>query len=199
MILFQSIFILLFTLSAFQNDGWKFEFEKEAIKVYTKQVEGYDLKAFKGETTIQATVGELLNIIYDVEHYPQWCYKTSSTKLLKKEDNKIYYHYISETPPLVSNREAYFCSEVVNDKKTMITTVKMNIYHCNEPVPKGFVRIPYSNGLWILTPLNEHNTHVLFQMHADPGGKIPAWLANLAAVDSPWITLNNLRERIAIQ
>jgi hypothetical protein len=39
---------------------------------------------------------------------------------------------------------------------------------------------------------------VTFQMHADPGGAIPKWLANQTVVDTPFKTLQALRKRLQV-
>lgn len=195
----KSALLMAFGLLVFQNSQWKLEFEKQGITVYTCRIEGFELKAFRGEMTIEATVDDLLPFILNVEDYPKWCYKTSSTKLIKKEGNRIFYYYLSETPPLVSDREGYFCSEIIKDSLTVSTFVTLKIVDSEEAVPKGMVRIPFSDGLWTFTPINAGSTKVSFQMHADPGGMIPAWLANLASVESPWVTLNNLRKLVIEQ
>jgi len=43
-------------------------------------------------------------------------------------------------------------------------------------------------------PIGEYKTSVTYQVHADPGGAIPVWLANATAVDTPYDTLKNLRD-----
>lgn len=193
---------ICFTLSFFTllvQDGWKKEFEKEGITVYTKAVENSNFKAFKGEMIIESNVDDLIPIILDVENYPEWNYRTSLVRLLRTEKNKIFYHYISETPLVVKDREAYFCSEITIDKQSKTTTVKMNIVESSETVPKGFVRMPFSDGYWKFTSMDDERTFVRLQMHADPGGLIPSWLANLASTEAPWITLNNLRKIVEDQ
>ena len=50
---------------------------------------------------------------------------------------------------------------------------------------------------WTVTPEAEGRTRVVFEMHLEPGGGIPAWLANSRVVDSPFETLKNLRGIIA--
>ena len=139
---------------------------------------------------------ELLAVIVAIEDYPKWCYQTSSVNLIKVEGNKIYYSYRSKTPPIVSDREAYFCIELSTDSLSGSEIVDMNVYQSSEPVPKGIVRIPYAKGSWTFTPLDSGEILVVFQMHADPGGKIPAWLANLASVESPRVTLDNFRKMV---
>jgi hypothetical protein len=37
---------------------------------------------------------------------------------------------------------------------------------------------------------------VVFRLHIEPGGEIPSWLANIAVIDTPYHTLNNLKEMV---
>ena len=185
---------LMITVTAFQSGTWEYQFEKEEVKVYTKHVDGSSFKAFKGETVLMVSAEKIAKQILDIDSYPQWCYRTTSTKILKKDNNTVYYYYISATPPLVKNREAYFFNELSPATTNGNITIKIGTYQSNEPVPSGYVRIPFSKGYWTLKPLSENKTLVVFEMQADPGGIIPSWLANMASSDSPWITIDNLRK-----
>lgn len=184
--------VFFFTTSTIQNN-WEKEFTKDGITVYTKTNEGSNFKAFKGEILLESNINDLVSIILDVEKYANWCYRTSSVRLLKTEENKIFYYYVSEAPLVIKDREAYLCSELIVDEKNNTTTITMNVVNSTEPVPNGFVRMPYSKGYWKFTSINKNKTFVTFQMHAEPGGMIPSWLANLVSTESPWVTLNNLR------
>jgi hypothetical protein len=64
------------------------------------------------------------------------------------------------------------------------------------PMNESIVRIPKSKGFWTITPIKENLTKVEYQMHVEPGGFVPAWLANLKLVDTPFSFLYNLREQI---
>lgn len=50
------------------------------------------------------------------------------------------------------------------------------------PVNSSCVRIPHLKGFWQLTAIDEHTTQIIQQIHASPGGSIPAWLANSSVV-----------------
>lgn len=194
MFFLRFLLLILFINPVNLNNKWEFEFEKEGIKVYTQSVEGNSFKAFKGETVMEFPISRLVNFISNVELFPQWCYQTTSTEVLRKEENKVFYRYVSETPMMVNHREAYFCNEILTDTITGTVTILMRTFTNNTAVPKGFTRMPLSNGFWKLTPLGTTSTHITFQMHADPGGNIPAWLANRFSSDSPYITMKNLKK-----
>jgi ribosome-associated toxin RatA of RatAB toxin-antitoxin module len=178
---------------------WVFEYEKDGIKVYTSNVERSGFKAFKGEMLVDYNAEQLLGFISKVELFPQWCYQTTATQVINREDNKTYYRYVSATPPMVKNREAYFCNTIETNPQTGETIITMQTYNSKDAVPKGYIRMPSSEGFWKITPISRTSSRVVFQMHADPGGQIPSWLANMFTTDSPYITMMNLRKMLSEQ
>jgi hypothetical protein len=54
--------------------------------------------------------------------------------------------------------------------------------------------MPMSESYWILEYISEKETKALCWVHADPGGKIPDWLANYAMVDLPYKMMKGLKE-----
>lgn len=61
------------------------------------------------------------------------------------------------------------------------------------PLQQGFVRVSKVEGFWNLTP-REDEIEVVYQVHSEPGGSVPAWLANSFVVDAPFNTLQGLRQ-----
>lgn len=197
---FHFLFGIILIITSFLNfseNAWKLELDKEGIRVFTRHVEGSDFKEFKGEMIMNGTVSEIADIIVDVESYPEWCYKTSNVKILQKEENIIRYFYVSETPKFLKTRVAYFETKIDKDRLTNEVTITLRNVQSNEPIPENSLLIPIMKGYWKLTPVGENKVHVMMQMLTDPGGIIPAWLANMVVVDSPYVTLKNLSERIS--
>ena len=44
-----------------------------------------------------------------------------------------------------------------------------------------------------MTPEGEGRIRVVYELHAEPGGQVPAWLANSFVIDAPYNTLLLLR------
>ena len=42
----------------------------------------------------------------------------------------------------------------------------------------------------------DKKTKTTYQLHADPGGNIPAWLANQTVVDMPYATMERLKNLV---
>ena len=188
------ISLLLTSIFPLNAQKWEIATEKKGIKVYTRLAKDSDFKEFKAEVIIDAPINQLSETILKIEDYPTWCYKTQTTKLLEKKDNAVYFYFISDGPPMIKKREAYYLYQRRIDEKSKVVTISMTTFETKNPVPSNLIRVPVSNGTWTLTPITASKTKVIFEMQAEPGGSIPSWLANLVVVESPLVTLNGLRQ-----
>lgn len=173
---------VILLISGFINhteNGWSLALDKEGIQVFTRYVEGSDFKEFRGEVVMEGTVSEITNEICDVEKFPEWSYKTESVRIIKKEGNLVRYFYISKTPGFLKTRVAFFESEKITDSQTNEVTISLHNFQSDEPIPESSLLIPVMKGYWKLTPEGENKVHVTMQMLTNPGGVIPAWLANM--------------------
>lgn len=189
------IILLITSFITSPDSDWKLELDKEGIRVFTRYVEGSDFKEFKADMVMDGTLSEIADIIADVEKFPEWSYKTTSVKIIKKEGNTIQYFYVSDTPKFLKTRVAFFESEKSIDPKTNEITFSLINIQGNQPISDNEILIPTMKGYWKLTPLDDNKVRVTMQMLTEPGGIIPAWLANLVVVDSPFVTLKGLREQ----
>ena len=62
---------------------------------------------------------------------------------------------------------------------------------------KGLVRISRGSGFWLVKEIIPGQLELIFQMQVDPGGNIPAWLANMFVVDTPLHTLTELKRMMS--
>jgi hypothetical protein len=176
---------------------WKISLEKEGITVYTSKVEGSDFDAFKGTIEVNASLNTVASVIRDVPAYPEWIYMTSSATLLNSEGNVFYLYSISKSPWPVSPRDIVYESRMVQNPETKEILITMKGVPDYIPKKDDFVRIDKADGFWLLTPIEGNRVRVTFQMNAEPGGKIPAWMSNMASTESPYTTLFNLRKMVS--
>ena len=64
------------------------------------------------------------------------------------------------------------------------------------PINPRDVRFPEIEGIFQITRLGNNEAEVVYQLVLDPGGYIPAWLANVLLRDAPYFTLERLRRII---
>ena len=92
----------------------------------------------------------------------------------------------------VSNRDGVYRFTFARDGAGGSATVRVEALPDLVPRREGLVRIPRSEGHWSVESKGE-GVHLAYEIHADPGGWVPAWLANLTVVRMPFHTLENLR------
>jgi len=191
------LLILLF-INPSPESEWKLKKDKNGIEIYTGSFEGSTFDEFKGIITIEkSSLKEVLAVILDVENYAELFPDCMNPKVLKQEGEYYDIHYIQTKGPLtIKDRDSVFeqKAEVGKNGKYARVTLK--------PLPgyiaenNDMVRIREGSGFWELEEDDNSNVKVTYQFHGEPGGDIPAWLANSFVETHPFQTLMNLKNRL---
>lgn len=188
------VFISLVFLNSIFDSAWVLKKEKSDIKIYTRSVEGSSFAEFKGITVIpNSSLTAILEVILDVKNYDQLFPDCKNPKVLKQDGNFYDIHYIEVKAPWpVKARDAIYeqKTDINQDGKHARITLKPFPDFVEEK--KELVRIQKGTGFWELEEDENHNVKVIYQFHGEPGGDIPAWLANSFVVTHPFKTLQNL-------
>ncbi|NTW63440.1 MAG: cyclase [Chlorobiaceae bacterium] len=166
------------------------------LKIFTCPVPSSDFLSFVGVATMDAPQHAVLALLYDIEVATQWVWKTREMKVLKElseDEGRIVYQLVSAPWP-VSDREIITLSQGYIDPETSEVFIKLECKPDYLPLNDKYVRVPQLEGAWNIIPLSENQCRVVFRLHIEPGGEIPAWLANIAVIDTPFHTMNNMRE-----
>lgn len=175
-------------------DDWDLRRERDGIEVYTAPVEDSGFNAFRAVTELCVDVPELVALIHDVDSFPEWLADTEEAELLERTDEWQRHHVVSDTPWPLDSRDMVYEIQVLDDPDADPVRVAVTGLPDAEPRAEGAVRLDRARGGWRLRPRNGR-TEVEFEMHVEPGGPVPAWLANIGLVDNPFETFAALRER----
>jgi hypothetical protein len=194
------LLILLFIIP-FPESDWNLKKDKDGIKIYTRSIEGSSFDEFRGITTIEnSSLEEVLSVIFDVKNYESLFPDCMNPKVLIQDGKYYDIHYIQVKAPWpVKNRDTVYEQKAVVDENGKHAFVSL------KPLPdfiaedKDFVRIREGSGFWELDEDEGNNVKVTYQFHGEPGGDIPAWLANSFVVTQPFQTLVNLKNRLKIK
>lgn len=167
--------------------------ERGEVATWIRPIKGHTLKAFKGEVEVPHSMLTVFAVLADVQRYPEWVFQCNQARLMPEYGYDIAYVHIKGIWP-VSDRDAVTRSTIVQDEKTGAITVHTRERHGLYPPQEDTVRIPVLDNKFILTPLPDGWTRITFDTFVDPGGSIPAWLANLVAVRAPRDTLESMAE-----
>ena len=184
---------LLIASSAHAQD-WTERQKEDGVTVWTADYAGSKYKQFKGQTVVAAPLDDVLAVVLDVEQYEAWFPNTPDARLLDHTGDVITYYVVTDLPWPVTSRDAVYRYRVTrsDDAATLDVSVDASAF----PEQDGMVRVQASSGKWTFTP-TDAGTQVTWQLHFEPNGSLPAWLANSAVVDTPASMLKALRERVA--
>jgi hypothetical protein len=197
---FTTSFIFLSCALPFFADGqvaWNLKKDKDAIRIYTRDTENSSFKSVKVTCTIPGTLSQLTALLLDAGAHERWVYNTKASYLVKQinQNQQIYYSEIALPWPL-ANREVVVFMKIVQDPVSRILQVNIDNVENQIPVKSGTVRVRASSVTWKVTPLKGNLLSIEYFGQVDPGGSVPAWIANPFTTKGPFETFKKLRQLI---
>jgi hypothetical protein len=190
-----AIMLLLLPLSAFPQEDWNLVREKAGIKVYTKTGSDSEYKAFKAEMQVRCRIENIVEVIKNMNSINNWVVNCKGVKLLKNEDEDQYYYIETSLPWPFDNRDMVYHFQYIEIDSNQVKVIVTGTPEFIQP-RNGIVRMVKANGYWLLTSIDNYMTAITYQMHVEPGGSIPAWLANPFIENVPYSTFHELRNII---
>lgn len=180
-----------------EGETWKLEKSEDGIKVYTARVEGSEFKAFKAYMDVNAGMDQLVSMHLDPEDIQDWLYDCKKAKLVKKVmDNEYYIYYVSDAPWPVKDRDYVLHSIIRQNPEDFSVTIAFESVSGLMDQKEECVRMAQVKGYWLFRPIANQKIRIEYQVHADPNGSLPAWLANAAVVDQPFNTMKSIRDKL---
>lgn len=175
-----------------ETSEWKLELDKNGISVYTRKIPDSDYLQIKAETTISAPAKQIHDIVSDANQLPNWLFELADAKVVKQiTETQRQTYMISDLPWPLADRHY-----VVENQYGLVENG--NYYHytfdkIDAPVEgEGMESV---NGFVNIIPNETGGSHIVYQLHVEPGGVVPSWLANLFLIEGPYetlLSLNNL-------
>ncbi|RDC63959.1 START domain-containing protein [Adhaeribacter pallidiroseus] len=192
------IFIFVYIIkiaSTFPQNNWELRRNENEIAVYSRKVTNVSFKEIKVECELRGTPAQLVRIIKDVAHHPDWVYGVKkATVLKKKSDTNFIYHTESDMPWPVTDRDLVAENKIHSVAENGQVTIEVHSLKDYLPEKQGYVRVPYSEASWDILPLPNNKTKITYIFRVDPGGAIPAWLVNATIATGPYNSFMKLRE-----
>ncbi len=180
------LLLVLLKLSVSAQTDWALNTEKEGIKVYTSLVPNSKVKAVKVECELNANPTQLVAVLLNVNTCTEWVYHTKSCTLVKQvSPSELYYYSEISLPWPAENRDFVAHLTVTQNPETKEVIVDGPAVPGFVPEKSGIVRISHSKGKWIITPTGKNQIKVVYTLHVEPGGNIPAWMVNMFAAEGP--------------
>lgn len=180
------------------TQGWLEIDREDGITLARRDAPGRNLPDFRGVTIIAADVARIVDELKKVDAHDEWMYRCAESRILKRysEEHALIYNR-TDVPWPIWDRDVILDTwfEWSADRHDVMLHFK-NVSSDLMPVPERVVRIPHLEGAYHLRQLAKGRTRVVYQVSADIGGSVPAWIGARVARDMPYQTLFHLRKRI---
>jgi ribosome-associated toxin RatA of RatAB toxin-antitoxin module len=198
---FGLLFVFLvaaLTQPSLASDDWRHLTAKDGIEVSEREVPGRAFPIFRGVGTIEANLYDVFAVIADVDRYTEWMHKCVDAREVRRESKTVRYAYNRIGAPWpVRDRDVVLRSETIVIEPGRKVHVRFGSVEEGSMGPvKGVVRMRRLEGHYKLEALGPEQTRVEYQVDADPGGRLPAWLVRRNTRDLPLHTLLKLRQQV---
>lgn len=194
--IFRLVFIFISVAAATSNMAeTRLVRDEEGISVSELVDQSRTLPVLIATTLIHATPNQVAEWIGAVHTYTRWQYNCVEAYTIPQPDKSLRIYNRVASPWPVADRDVVLQSNVTMHPDDSITIEFFNVDDATVKLSAGVVRMPYLAGKYELSPTSG-NTHVVYTIDSDPGGKLPAWLVRRASKELPYFTLKKLRDLV---
>lgn len=190
--------LLWISTSAFSQQGWTLDKEKDGIKLSSRKSATSSFNDIRVEVDMPGTLEQLAVILMDIPKYTTWAYATKKATLVKTlgPGNVIYFSEY-EVPWPATNRYFYANFELKVDSPTHSMNVRSTSIPGYKPEITDLAPVPYSKGVWNVKQISPKTIHIDYILELNPGGSLPAWVINLFTTKGPLMTFENIKQKMS--
>lgn len=178
---------------------WQLVRSDKGIVVQRRTVAGSQLKEFRGIGVIEAPVSAVMAVLNDSEHRREWMAESKEQRTLEQIDltTAVLYSRLAAPWPVADRDLVMRATTRFEPAQSRVVIEISATTHPSAPPVKGVVRMPSMQAHWHLSPvLGGKWTHAEYQVHANAGGSLPTWLANLSSKKIPYDTITSLQKQV---
>ncbi|MCB2221878.1 MAG: START domain-containing protein [Bacteroidetes bacterium] len=180
------------------NPEWELAKEEDGIKVYTRYIKDSEIRAFRAEALMEGKLSAFVSVFKDVENFPKLFSNNQYSSIIEMQDTIQWHYVITNVPWPLSDRDGIYTYSYKQNYQNKVVMINIAADPDRLPENEGLIRIRKVTGQWIFEPVDVNKVMVTLELHAEPGGSIPGWIANMFIVDSPVKDFKRLRERVQL-
>ena len=196
------ILMLALTLAAHASETeeepeWILVTDRDGVKVYRQDESSTRLKTFRGVARMPVDDFKAIGVLMDdYQAVAAFMHMVSEIRDVKRHSHSKRDVYVTtQLPWPVSDRDAPLRVNFYQEPDTydLVMPIQLNP---GMPEQDGYVRMPQMEGYYRFSPVAPGVVEVTIEVILDPGGAVPAWIANIILRDIPYFSLKRLRRVI---
>jgi hypothetical protein len=172
--------------SGLTDEEWTLEANDKGIEVYARSRADSPVREVRATMEVSAAPNRVFAVLLDSDRFVEFMPYVVEVRTVHRDNSSIWYLYQRISPPLVSDRDYTLRHQSVEDPQQGHYELRWEI--ANERGPKtrdGVVRVEICTGSYLIESIDGGaRSQLTYQLHTDPGGMLPKWLAERANVES---------------
>ncbi|HSN04362.1 MAG TPA: START domain-containing protein [Nitrospira sp.] len=185
------------SVSASEDAGWELVADDDGIEVFARSLADSPVREVRAITEIPTRPDRVFAVLLDSDRFIEFMPYIVEVRTVERNSPSIWYLYQRISPPLVSDRDYTLRHQSVEEPQRGRYELRWEA--ANERGPKvrnGVVRVEICTGAYVAESIAEGaRTRLTYQLHTDPGGMLPKWLADRANIESVPALLRAVRRR----
>lgn len=173
-----------------ETKTWLLSKNSKGIEIYTRPHQASDYRAYKAQMLIEGSMSPFLAVFEDVSAYKNWMHTTIISELVEQPSSDVKHIYMVNRNFPIKDRDYY--AELTTSRSKAGVYVKWNLL--DMPTEDGRVRVKKLDVTISLEPKPDNSFLISLQGHFEPGGLVPAALANAFITDVPFNTFLKIRK-----
>lgn len=185
-------------MGAPDDGGWKLSKRcnepGHRFELYQREVAGSSYDRYRLESTVDEPIERVIQAIRIRSIDDRYLDEGFTRSIVRRADSSDSLTYFTMRLPFIKNRDVVLRTKRGFDEEFRV--YRHEWWTANEeapPLAEGFVRMAKSEGFWEVTPAGVNRTRVVYESHADPGGRVPSWIANALLGDQVVGQIETLR------
>jgi hypothetical protein len=167
------------------DGGWTLVNQKKAVTVEKRAVPGSPWNEYRATAHHPLPPERIFEVVRSDRRDDTRARRYVKRHEVLRENDRERLVYDQVATPVVADRDYTVRIQWSADRERRVYEVKFHVDNDAGPPPaKGFVRIPDIHGYWRIQAAPDGGSLVEYVVYSDPGGRIPAWIARGAQVDS---------------
>lgn len=179
------------------DSGWALELEQDGIQIYTRAWTGSSFIAVKLKHNLKTGLSNVVGNIIQLEAMGEWVDDLKEARLISDFDaaqRRIVYIRMGLPWPM-EDRDLVTVQQLAQDQRTRVVTIRERAVANAVAEVKGVTRVARGQSEYVLTATDDGTVDVIWQGHNEPGGLVPAFLANWMIENIFYDSTINMRAR----
>ena len=192
------LLLILLNVAPAHAGEWSTVYDDAGVLVQQRNYKKSPLMELRGQTRLKSSLNAVMALLKDADYNQHWVFHSGGARILQASGYaQAYVHGVVDAPWPMQDRDTVVRFDYVQHQQTRVITIEITNFPAFIPHHSNRVRVPDFGGFWKLIPLEGGRVDVIYQVHGDPGGWVPTWLANYAAQLSVLKTLQSMPAAVA--